>query len=92
MRWPNSRAAVALALIGLGAMLTAGCGPATDATPAKAATTGAPAATRVATIKPERATIRRTTAQPGQVEASEVTSMHAKVVGLRAEPGRRYRG
>ena len=26
MRWPNSRAAVALALIGLGAMPTAGCG------------------------------------------------------------------
>ncbi len=81
MRWPNSRAVVALTLIGLAVMPTAGCGPATDPTPARAETFAPVAVSRVITIKPERATIRRTTAQPGQVEASEVTSMHAKVSG-----------
>jgi RND family efflux transporter MFP subunit len=43
--------------------------------PAKAA------ATRVVAVKPVRATIRRTTEQPGQVEGYEVTQIHAKISG-----------
>ena len=32
-------------------------------------------------VRPERRTIRRTTQQPGQIEAFEVTPIHARVAG-----------
>ena len=44
-------------------------------------TAGAPAATRVEVVRPERRTIRRTTEQPGQIEAFETTPIHARVAG-----------
>ena len=40
-----------------------------------------PPVTRVEVIRPERGTIRRTTVQPGQIEAYEVTAIFAKVSG-----------
>ena len=36
---------------------------------------------RVAIVRPERGTIRRSTDQPGQIVAYETTSIHAKVSG-----------
>jgi RND family efflux transporter MFP subunit len=42
---------------------------------------GAPAGTRVEVVQPERRTIRRTTQQPGQIEAFEATPIHARVAG-----------
>ncbi len=81
MRLPHLRKMAALALLGPIALPTFGCSPATDATPARAATSEPPAAVRVTTVAPARATIRRTTAQPGQIEASEVTSVRAKIAG-----------
>ena len=56
----------------------AGCG---KATALKADQTTAPAVTRVEVVKPERATIRRSTEEPGQIEAYEVTPIYAKVSG-----------
>src|SRR4051794_29625552 len=81
MRMPGPVEAVGLVLVALGALTPAGCSPAADATPARAETARGPAATKVATVKPERATVRRTTAQPGQIGAYQVTSMQAKVSG-----------
>ncbi len=80
MRNSKSYAAVALTLLGVGIIPTAGCGTSPDATIAKAAETK-PATTRVTTIKPERATIRRTTSEPGQIEAYEVAAIYAKLGG-----------
>src|SRR4051812_25764466 len=81
MRVPSPRPIVALSLLGPIMLLTGGCSPATDSVPARAATAESPAATRVTTVTPERATIRRTTAQPGQIDASEVTSVRARIPG-----------
>ena len=55
-----------------------GCGrvPSAKAEPAVR-----PAVTRVEVVRPERRTIRRSTRQPGQVEAYELTSIHAKISG-----------
>jgi HlyD family secretion protein len=84
VRTSNPPVRVALVLAGLaGAMTTTGCSPTADTASARAGTTAAsaPAATRVVTVKPERATIRRTTAEPGQIEAWQVTPLRAKVSG-----------
>jgi len=60
------------------ATTTAGCGRA----PADKTLRGSgPGVARVEVIRPERGTIRRSTVQPGQVEAYEVTPIHAKVSG-----------
>ncbi len=55
-----------------------GCGPASAEKPDSAA---GPAVTRVEVVKPARATIRRATEQPGQIEAYELTPLYAKVSG-----------
>ena len=69
----------ALALIGT---LTAGCGwSAGEAKPTPAASSQAPAAVRVSTVTPARATIRRTTEEPGQIQPYETTPIHAKIAG-----------
>ena len=73
-----SRSFLALVMISL---LEAGCGKPTGETTAAAGTRRAPAAVRVTTVTPERATVRRTTEQPGQIEAIEVTPVHAKLAG-----------
>jgi hypothetical protein len=65
-------------------LLTAavGCGN----SPAAPSSPGAPApqpaeTTAVATIKPERRTVRRVIEQPGYVEAFEQTAVYAKIPG-----------
>ncbi len=45
------------------------------------ATSAAAMVVRVATVRPERLTVRRTAEEPGQIEAFEVTPIHAKVAG-----------
>jgi RND family efflux transporter MFP subunit len=57
---------------------TAGC---SQAPGAKADLAQRPVLTRVEVVRPERLAIRRSTQQPGQVEAYELTSIHAKVSG-----------
>ncbi|MFI5458509.1 MAG: efflux RND transporter periplasmic adaptor subunit [Isosphaerales bacterium] len=60
------------------AATTAGCGRAPAGKTGRE--TGPPVA-RVEVIRPERGTIRRSTVQPGQIEAYEVTAIYAKVSG-----------
>jgi RND family efflux transporter MFP subunit len=78
MRQSTSRKLIApLALVAL-ATVTAGC----DETPAvKADRAAGPAIARVEVVNPGRATIRRTTEQPGQIEAYEMTPIYAKISG-----------
>src|SRR4051812_4646482 len=81
MRNRNPRTGLALATLGLAAAVS-GCTPSPEASPARGETPAAPAAVRVTTVKPERATIRRIAEQPGQVEAFETTPIHAKLSGF----------
>ena len=78
MRQSIFRNPIGLAALVALATTTAGCG---QATAVKADHTPGPAVTRVEVVKPERATIRRSTEQPGQIEAYEVTPIYAKVSG-----------
>jgi HlyD family secretion protein len=68
--------------LGLAAVAAAatsvGCG---ETPTARAGHAGGPAVTRVETVRPERRTVRRSTEQPGQIEAYEVTAVYAKVSG-----------
>jgi HlyD family secretion protein len=72
------RAILALAVIVAVGLTTAGCGESLTAKPGQAVGAGV---SRVAIVRPERGTIRRATEQPGQIEAFETTSIHAKVSG-----------
>ncbi len=72
---------VVLACSGILVILLSGCGKTTIEANAKGATTGLHHITRVTTVLPERMTIRRLTEQPGQIEAVEVTPIHAKLSG-----------
>jgi multidrug efflux pump subunit AcrB/multidrug efflux pump subunit AcrA (membrane-fusion protein) len=65
-----------IVVLGLAATL-AGC----EQPAARSDHSGGSSVTRVALVRPERATIRRTTEQPGQIEAYEVTAIHARVSG-----------
>jgi RND family efflux transporter MFP subunit len=67
-----------LAALAALAVTSAGCG---QATAQKAGHAAGPTVTRVEVVKPARATIRRTALEPGQIEAYEVTPIHAKVAG-----------
>src|SRR5258708_20436671 len=71
------------ALFALGALVipvAAGCeGTSTNTIRADTAPTAQ--ATRVAVVKPARATMRRTVEEPGQITAFETTSIHAKTSG-----------
>jgi RND family efflux transporter MFP subunit len=73
---PRSLAGLA-ALIAL-ATTAAGC---SQSSTVKADRVIGAAITRVEVVRPERATIRRTTEQPGQIEAYEETAIFAKVSG-----------
>jgi HlyD family secretion protein len=74
-------AEASLAALGVLALLNAGCGkPAGEAT-ARGATAGSPPVARVTTVGPERMSIRRTTEEPGQIEAAETTPIYAKLAG-----------
>jgi HlyD family secretion protein len=82
---------------GLGALTIPGigCGPMPEAAAAQA--TGQPEAPAISvrTVVLARATIRKVTREPGQIEAFEATSLHAKVAGyvksLAADTGDRVR-
>lgn len=52
-----------------------------EAPSAKADQTPGPAVTRVEVVRPERMTVRRSTEQPGQIEAYEETTIYARVSG-----------
>ena len=73
--------AAGLAAYGTLALLGSGCGHSTGEPTAKAATADSPPVTMVTTVAPERMTLRRTTEQPGQIEAIEDTAMHARLAG-----------
>src|SRR4051812_48874320 len=81
MKAPRRGTGAGLAALGTLALLGSGCGGPSGESAAKAETTGPATVARVATVAPERMTVRRTTEQPGQVEAVEVTAMHAKLAG-----------
>ena len=49
--------------------------------PARAGTAASPAVVRVTSSRPSGRPIRRTTEQPGQIEAFEITPIHAKLAG-----------
>jgi RND family efflux transporter MFP subunit len=60
----------------------AGCERPSAATTAQAEPKGGgPPVARVEVVRPERRTVRRVTEQPGQIEACEVTPVHAKIGG-----------
>src|SRR5271157_1154296 len=78
MRQSILRNPIGLAALVALATTTAGCG---QAAAIKADhTTGSPI-TRVEVVKPGRTTIRRSTEEPGRIEAYEVTPIYAKVSG-----------
>jgi RND family efflux transporter MFP subunit len=80
MRTWKSNAVAALTASGV-FILGAGCGKPTGETVARAAAQGPAAVARVTTVHPGRVTVRRTSEQPGQIEAIEVTPLHAKLSG-----------
>lgn len=83
MRMRSITFPVGTMLLGLVSLATsaAGCGKlGGESTALAEAPKPAPVA-RVATVSPERATIRRISEQPGQIEAAEVTPIHAKLAG-----------
>src|SRR3954453_3016960 len=81
MKAPRRETGAGLAALGTLALLGSGCGGPTGEAAAKAATTGPATVTKVTTVAPERMTVRRTTEQPGQIEAVELTAMHSKLAG-----------
>lgn len=81
MRSQTSLAKASLTALGVLALLNAGCGKGTGELTAKAEVAGSPPLARVTTVTPERMTIRRTTEQPGQIEAAETTPIYAKLAG-----------
>ena len=78
MRQSILRNPIGLAALVSLATITAGCG---QAPALKADHTTGPGVTRVEVVKPGRATIRRSTEEPGQIEAYEVTPIYSKVSG-----------
>lgn len=81
MRRVPRRRLIGLALLGLAAPPACGCGRAPEVTAAQSEPAGPDVARVVTTATPERATIRLTTSEPGQIEAFETTAIHAKVAG-----------
>ncbi len=74
-------AGASLAALSVLAALNAGCGKPTGEAAARPTADGSPSIARVTTIRPERKTIRRTTEEPGQIEAAETTPIYAKLAG-----------
>jgi HlyD family secretion protein len=72
-----SRLLVVIVVSGVVILAAVGC----DGTaPAQTRPPG-PQAARVEVVRPERAPVRRTVEQPGQIEAVELTPLHARVAG-----------
>ncbi|MFO0887795.1 MAG: efflux RND transporter periplasmic adaptor subunit [Isosphaeraceae bacterium] len=78
VRW---RRATCLAALGAMPAVLAGCARSPAEPAARADTPSAAPAVRVAVVRPERSTVRRTSEQPGQIEAAETTPIYAKLVG-----------
>lgn len=78
----NPRGPIVLVLAALGA-IAAGCDRPTIAAKAGPAESkaGASAVAKVEVVRPARRAVRRTTEQPGQIEAAEVTPIYAKLSG-----------
>ncbi len=76
----QSRSRVLISLVTSVSLTTAAAG-CNHAPTAWASQTTGTAVTRVEVVRPERATIRRSTEQPGQIEAYEETTIYAKVSG-----------
>jgi RND family efflux transporter MFP subunit len=70
-----------LTALGLTTIIAPGCDHPTGEQAARAEAAGGPAVVRVAVVKPTRGTIRRTSEQPGQIEAAETTPIYAKLGG-----------
>ena len=73
----KNRATLAAVLV----TLVAGCERPIVATTAPGPEKQAPPIARVEVVRPARQTMRRTVEEPGQVEAFEMTAVHAKVAG-----------
>jgi len=78
MRQSRSRVLISLATLVPLVTAAAGCNPAPTARAGHATGT---AVTRVEVVRPDRATIRRSTEEPGQIEAYEETTIYARVSG-----------
>lgn len=79
MAWAD-RLLKVLFLTVIGCWLSAGCnGKAPPSS--ESAAPAAPELLTVATVKPERQTVRRTVAQPGEIQAFEQTPIYAKIAG-----------
>ena len=78
MRRSVLRDSIVLVVLGTVAAANAGCGQSTAVKADHAV--GSPV-TRAEVVHPERAGVRRATEQPGQIEAYEVTPLHARVAG-----------
>jgi RND family efflux transporter MFP subunit len=63
------------------AVCVSGCTRPASATSGQGEAGARPAVARVETVRPERTTVRRAVEVPGQIEAFEVTEIHAKVAG-----------
>ena len=74
----NVQKHVGLAALAFLAATAAGCD---QESAVKAGRAAEPAVSRVEVVTPERVTMRRTTEQPGQIDAFEVTPLYAKVSG-----------
>jgi HlyD family secretion protein len=79
----NPRESISLALAAALVLATAGCDRPTVAARAgqAEAKTGATTVTKVEVVRPARQSIRRSTEQPGQIEAAEVAPIYAKLSG-----------
>ncbi len=69
-----------VSIILLSASLVAGCGGFSEPAATKSVSS-ANESIRVMVVKPERATIKRSTEQPGQIQAFETTPVHARIGG-----------
>jgi HlyD family secretion protein len=78
MRHSRPRFLISLATLVPLATAATGC---SDTLTARSDQTTGTAVTRVEVVRPQRATIRRSTEQPGQVEAYEETTIYARVSG-----------
>lgn len=81
MRARRFHAAACLTALGLMTIVAPGCDHPAGEKTARAETAGGPAVVRVTVVKPTRETIRRTSEQPGQIEAAETTPIYAKLGG-----------
>jgi RND family efflux transporter MFP subunit len=79
--WNRVSISAGLAALGILAAIVPGCGHPAGGPVARAEAPAASPAVRVSVVKPEQATIRRITEEPGHIEAIETTPVYAKLAG-----------